>query len=89
MGQGVQARRSKQKEIAKLLIIENVEECVQIASAQNATTLIETIKNALAKNANPALEEQTAKTLTTKSFKMRDGQRATTSASSMGVSRSS
>jgi hypothetical protein len=68
---------TKRKEIAKLPTIENVEEWVQIASAQNTNTLIETVKNALAKNANPALEDQTAKTLTTKTFKMHDGQRAT------------
>ena len=64
--------------IASVLTIENVDEWVTVAGAQNTLTLTETVKNAKAKlaGASGALEDQTAKTVTTMTFKVHSDQKA-------------
>ena len=56
---------TKLKEIAKVLTKDNVDEWVKIASEQNTITLIDTVKNAMAKDAPKALEDQVSKAVTT------------------------
>lgn len=69
---------TKLKEIARVLTKENMDEWIAIAEKQNTTTLIETVKNAVkAKAGNPALTDETSKTVTTKTFKVHDDQKAT------------
>lgn len=69
---------TKLKEIAKVLTKENVDEWVQIASDQNTITLIDTVKNFLAKAGSPqAIEDQTANAVTTMTFKVHEAQKAT------------
>lgn len=68
---------TKLKEIAKVLTVENVDEWVQIASNSNTLTLIDTVKAHLAKDAPKSEQEQAAKTVTTKTFKVHEDQKAT------------
>jgi hypothetical protein len=68
---------TKLKEIARVLTVDNVDEWVELANQQNTLTLIETVKNHLAKDAPKALEDQSAKTVTTKTFKVHEDQKAT------------
>ena len=64
--------------IASVLTTENVDEWVTVAGAQNTLTLTETVKNAKAKanGSGGALEDQTAKTVTTMTFKVHSDQKA-------------
>lgn len=69
---------TKLKEIASVLTTENVDEWVEIAKGQTTLQLIETVKSAKNKNNAPAqLEGGEAKTVTTKTFKVHEGQKAT------------
>jgi len=68
---------TKLKEIAKVLTQDNVDEWVKIASEQNTITLIDTVKNALAKDAPKAIEDQMSKAVTTMTFKVHEDQKAT------------
>jgi hypothetical protein len=68
---------TKLKEIARVLTIENVDEWVKVADEQNTITLIETVKNHLAKDAPKAIEDQTSKTVTTITFKAHEDQKET------------
>ncbi len=63
--------------IAVVLTPENVEEWVSVAKSQNTVTLIETVKNAKAKNAQQAITDDSSKTVTTMSFKVHTDQKAT------------
>jgi hypothetical protein len=63
--------------IAVVLTPENVEEWVSVAKSQNTVTLIETVKNAKAKNAQQAITDESSKTVTTMSFKVHTDQKAT------------
>lgn len=69
------------KEIASILTKENVDEWVKVASGQTVLQLIETVKNhkaqAVAGSSAPALTDQTSATVTTKTFKVHDDQKAT------------
>src|SRR5271166_28132 len=67
---------TKLQVIASVVTQENVDSWVQIAGEQNTLTLIETVKNS---KKNPALTDQTetAKTVTTMSFKVHSDQKAT------------
>jgi len=67
---------TKLKEIAAVITVENVDEWVEIAKKQNTLTLIDTIKAYLAKDAPEAIEDQTSKTVTTKTFKVHEDQKA-------------
>jgi len=51
-----------------------------IAEQQNTITLIETVKNALSKDAPKTLEDQTSEAVTTTTFKVHDDQKATVEA---------
>jgi len=66
---------TKLKEIAKILTIENVDEWVQIATENNTLQLGEIVNAHKKKAAGLAIESDEAKTVTTKTFKMHDGQR--------------
>lgn len=68
---------TKLKEIAKVLTVENVDEWVQIANSSNTLTLIDTVKAHLAKDAPKGEQEQASKTVTTKTFKVHEDQKAT------------
>jgi hypothetical protein len=68
---------TKLKEIAKVLTVENVDEWVQIASNSNTLTLIDTVKAHLSKDAPKGEQEQASKTVTTKTFKVHEDQKAT------------
>ncbi len=67
---------TKLKEIAAVITVDNVDEWVKIASEQNTITLIETVKNHLAKDAPKGVEDQSSKTVTTKTFKVHEDQKA-------------
>jgi hypothetical protein len=64
--------------IASVLTIENVDEWVTVAGAQNTLTLTETVKNAKAKanGSGGAIEDQSSKTVTTMTFKVHTDQKA-------------
>jgi len=67
---------TKLKEIAKILTVDNVDEWVAIATDNNTLQLIEVVKAHKKKLAGTALDDESAaKTVTTKTFKMHDGQR--------------
>lgn len=68
---------TKLKEIAELLTPENVDEWVQIAASQTTLQLIETVSNAKKQNAPKSIEDQSSKTVTTKTFKVHEDQKAT------------
>jgi hypothetical protein len=68
---------TKLKEIAKILTIENVDMWVEIAKKQNTITLIQTVKEHLAKDAPQAIEDGMSKTVTAKTFKVHEDQKAT------------
>lgn len=68
---------SKLKEIAGVLNNDNVDEWVDIATKQNTISLIETVKAYKAKDAPAAIEDQTAKTVTAKTFKVHEDQKVT------------
>jgi hypothetical protein len=68
---------TKLKEIAKILTIENVDMWVEIAKKQNTITLIQTVKEHLAKDAPQAIEDGQSKTVTAKTFKVHEDQKAT------------
>ena len=61
--------------IAAVLTQENVDEWVAIAGQQNTVTLVETVKNAKAKNAQTSITDETSKTVTTMSFKVHGDQK--------------
>ena len=63
--------------IAAVLTQENVDEWVAIAGQQNTVTLVETVKNAKAKNAQGQVTDETSKTVTTMSFKVHSDQKST------------
>jgi hypothetical protein len=63
--------------IAAVLTQENVDEWVVIAGQQNVVTLVETVKNAKAKNSQTSITGETSKTVTTMSFKVHSDQKAT------------
>ena len=67
---------TKLKEIAKILTVENADEWVVIATENNTLQLGEIVKAHKKKNSGALLEaDDEAKTVTTKTFKMHDGQR--------------
>lgn len=68
---------TKLKEIAAVLTPDNVDEWVKIAGGQTTLQLIETVKASLQKDAPKQLADQTSKTVTTKTFKVHDEQKAT------------
>lgn len=68
---------TKLKEIAKVITADNVDEWVAIAEQQNTLTLIDMVKNALMKDTPQALEDQSSKTVMTKTFKMHEDQKVT------------
>ena len=64
--------------IASVVTLDTVDEWVTVAGAQNTLTLTETVKNAKAKAAGSsgAIEDQSAKTVTTMTFKVHSDQKA-------------
>lgn len=68
---------TKLKEIAEVLTIENVDDWVKIASQQTTLQLIETVKAHKQKDSPKAIEDQTSKTVTTKTFKVHEDQKET------------
>ena len=68
---------TKLKEIAEVLTPENVDEWVKIAQSQTTLQLIETVKAHKAKDAPKSIEDQTAKTVSTITFKVHDDQKET------------
>ena len=66
---------TKLKEIAKVINNDNVDDWVKLASSQNTITLIDTVKKHLAQGAPTAIEDQTSKTVTTKTFKVHEEQK--------------
>ena len=68
---------TKLKDLAPVLTKENVDSWVKVAEQQTAIQLVETVKAAVAANSPKAIEDQTAKTLTTKTFKVHEDQKAT------------
>ena len=68
---------TKLKEIAEVLTPDNVDDWVQVAQSQTTLQLIETVKAHKAQGAPKALEDQTSKTVTTKTFKVHEDQKAT------------
>lgn len=68
---------TKLKELAQVITEENQDQWIEIAQNSNTLTLIETVKKHLAKDAPKAIEDQTTKTVTTKTFKVHDDQKAT------------
>lgn len=68
---------TKLKEIAEVLTPSNVEEWVKIAATQTTLQLIETVKSHKAQGAPKALEDQSSKTVTTKTFKVHADQKET------------
>lgn len=84
---------TKLKEIVPVLTTENVNHWVKIAEQQTTLQLIETVKNSQKKNEiEGGGAEQQAKTVTTKTFKVHDDQKATIEAAiekAKGVSQTS
>ena len=68
---------TKLKEIAKVITNENVDEWVALATKMNTISLIDTVKAHLNKDKPVALEDQSAKTVTTKTFKVHADQKVT------------
>ena len=68
---------TKLKDLAPVLTKENVDQWVPIAEQQTAIQLVETVKAAVAANSPKALEDQTSKTVTTKTFKVHEDQKTT------------
>lgn len=68
---------TKLKEIAAIINNDNVDEWVQIAKTTNTLSLIEAVKNHQSAGTPKALEDQTSKTVTTKTFKVHDDQKVT------------
>ena len=68
---------TKLKEIAKVINNDNVDEWVKIATAQTTINLIDTVKKHLASGAPVAIEDQSSKTVTTKTFKVHEDQKLT------------
>jgi len=68
---------TKLKEIAEVLTVDNVDEWVQIAQSQTTLQLIETVKAHKQKGAPKAIEDQSAKTVTTVTFKVHEDQKET------------
>jgi hypothetical protein len=66
---------TKLKEIAGVINNDNVDEWVKVAKAQNTLSLIETVKAHLQNNAPKALEDGSSSTVTTKTFKVHEGQK--------------
>lgn len=71
---------TKIKEIARVMTAETADEWVKIASQQTTLQLTETIKNKLSKDASKSLEDQSSKTVTTKTFKVHNDQKETVEA---------
>lgn len=71
---------TKLKEIAEVLTLENVDEWVKVAEGQTTLQLVETVKSFKSKDAPKALEDQTAKTVTTMTFKVHEDQKETVKA---------
>ena len=68
---------TKLKEIAKVINNDNVDEWVKIATAQTTINLIDTVKKHVASGAPVAIEDQSSKTVTTKTFKVHEDQKLT------------
>lgn len=68
---------TKLKEIAEIITVDNVDEWVKIAQGQTTLQLIETVKLHKQKDAPKSIEDQTSKTVTTKTFKVHEDQRKT------------
>ena len=68
---------TKLKEIAGVITTENVDEWVKVAKENNTISLIETVKAHLNSDKQVAIEDQTKKNVTTRSFKVHEDQKAT------------
>ena len=68
---------TKLQVIARVLTVENADEWVEIAKAANTLTLLETVKKSLAKDSPLAIEDQSAKVITTMTFKVHEDQKTT------------
>jgi hypothetical protein len=68
---------TKLKEIALVINEENQDQWIEIALNSNTLTLIETVKKSLAKDKPQSVEDQSSKTVTTKTFKVHEDQKAT------------
>ncbi|WP_266032519.1 hypothetical protein [Brucella intermedia] len=68
---------TKLKEIALVINEDNQDQWIEIALNSNTLTLIETVKKHLAKDKPQSLEDQSSKTVTTKTFKVHEDQKAT------------
>jgi hypothetical protein len=68
---------TKLKEIAGVITVDNVDEWVKIAKENNTISLIETVKAHLISDKQVAIEDQTKKSVTTRSFKVHEDQKAT------------
>ena len=69
---------TKLKEIAPVLTAGNVDEWVKIAGQSNTLSLIDTVKKSQAsKGGVKAIEDQSSKTVTTKTFKVHEDQKET------------
>ena len=66
---------TKVKEIASVVNNDNVDQWVKIATEQNTLTLIETVANYKKSLAGKAIEDQSAKAVTTMTFKCHEGQK--------------
>jgi hypothetical protein len=68
---------TKLKEIAGVINNDNVDEWVKIAKENNTISLIETVKAHLNADKQVAIEDQTKKNVSTRSFKVHEDQKAT------------
>ena len=68
---------TKLKEIAGVITNDNVDEWVKIAKENNTISLIETVKAHLNSDKQVAIEDQTKKNVSTRSFKVHEDQKAT------------
>jgi len=66
--------------VAKVLTAENADHWIEVAKTQNCPTLIETVKAYIAHAADPALTDETSKTIVNKHFKLHADQSATVEA---------
>jgi hypothetical protein len=68
---------TKLKELVPVLTASNVDEWVAIAEKSNTISLIDAVKASVKKDAPKAIEDQSSTTVTTKTFKIHDDQKAT------------
>ncbi|WP_113155934.1 hypothetical protein [Nitratireductor sp. OM-1] len=66
---------TKLKEIAGVITLDNVDQWVKVAEGQTTLQLIETVKAHLSKDTPKGIEDQTSKTVTTKTFKVHEEQK--------------